>query len=48
MDGLGVQYESEMIYHNMIEELNKKNVIFTSIDEAIKNYPDLVDVASVY
>jgi Fe-S cluster assembly protein SufB len=42
MDGLGVQYESEMIYHNMIEELNKKNVIFTSIDEAIKNYPDLV------
>lgn len=42
MDGLGVQYESEMIYHNMIEELNKKKVIFTSIDEAIKNYPDLV------
>ena len=42
MDGLGVQYESEMIYHNMIEELNKKNVIFTSIDEAILKYPDLV------
>ena len=42
MDGLGVQYESEMIYHNMIEELNKKNVIFTSIDEAISKYPDLV------
>lgn len=42
MDGLGVQYESEMIYHNMISELEKKNVIFTSIDEAIKKYPDLV------
>jgi len=42
MDGLGVQYESEMIYHNMIEELNKKNVIFTSIDDAIKKYPSLV------
>ena len=42
MDGLGVQYESEMIYHNMIVELEKKNVIFTSIDEAIKKYPDLV------
>lgn len=42
MDGLGVQYESEMIYHNMIAELEKKNVIFTSIDEAIKKYPDLV------
>lgn len=42
MDGLGVQYESEMIYHNMLAELEKKNVIFTSIDEAIKKYPDLV------
>ena len=42
MDGLGVQYESEMIYHNMINELEKKRVIFTSIDEAISKYPDLV------
>lgn len=42
MDGLGVQYESEVIYHSMIEELQSKNVIFTSIDDAIKNYPDLV------
>ena len=42
MDGLGVQYESEMIYHNMILELEEKNVIFTSIDEAIKKYPELV------
>ena len=40
--GLGVQYESEVIYHNMIEELEKKNVIFTSIEDAIKRYPDLV------
>ena len=38
----GVQYESEVIYHNMIEELEKKNVIFTSIEDAIKRYPDLV------
>ena len=42
LDGMGVQYESEVIYHNMIEELEKKNVIFTSIEMAIKNYPDLV------
>lgn len=41
-DGMGVQYESEVIYHNMIEELEKKNVIFTSIEDAIKRYPDLV------
>lgn len=40
--GMGVQYESEVIYHNMIEELEKKKVIFTSIEDAIKKYPDLV------
>lgn len=42
LDGMGVQYESEVIYHNMIKELEEKNVIFTSIEVAIKKYPDLV------
>ncbi len=42
MDGIGVQYESEVIYHNMIKELADKKVIFTSIDNAIKKYPDIV------
>ena len=42
MDGIGVQYESEVIYHNMIKELEEKKVIFTSIDDAIKKYPELV------
>ena len=42
MDGMGVQYESEVIYHNMIKELEDKKVIFTSIDNAIKEYPNLV------
>ncbi len=42
LDGIGVQYESEVIYHNMIEEVKNKNVIFTSIEDAIKRYPDLV------
>lgn len=41
MDGIGVQYESEVIYHRMIEELEKKNVIFTSIEEALRNYPEI-------
>lgn len=40
--GTGVQYESEVIYHNMIDELTKKNVIFTSIEDAMKKYPELV------
>lgn len=43
LDGMGVQYESEVIYHNMLEELKEKNVIFTSIEDAICNYPEIVE-----
>ena len=42
LGGMGVQYESEVIYHKMLEELEKKNVVFTSIEMAMKNYPELV------
>ena len=41
LDGMGVQYESEVIYHNMLDELTKKNVIFTSIEEGLTKYPDI-------
>lgn len=41
LDGMGAQYDSEVIYHNMIEELEKKNVIFCDTDTALKKYPDL-------
>ncbi len=41
LDGIGAQYDSEVIYHNMIKELNDKNVIFLDTDSAIKKYPDL-------
>ena len=42
LGGMGVQYESEVIYHNMLEELTKKKVIFTSIECAMREYPELV------
>lgn len=42
LGGMGVQYESEVIYHNMLEELDKKKVIFTSIEDAMKRYPEIV------
>ncbi len=42
LGGMGVQYESEVIYHNMLEELEKKKVIFTSIEVAMREYPALV------
>ena len=35
--GVGAQYESEAIYHNMIKELEEKNVT----DTALKKYPEL-------
>lgn len=41
LDGMGVQYESEVIYHNMIDELRKQNIIFTSIEDGLKYYPDI-------
>ena len=41
LDGMGAQYDSEVIYHNMIKELEEKNVIFMDTDSALKKYPDL-------
>ncbi len=42
LGGMGVQYESEVIYHSMLKELEEKKVIFTSIEVAMKKYPDIV------
>lgn len=41
LDGIGAQFESEVVYHNMIEELEEKGVIFCSTDDALKNHPDI-------
>jgi Fe-S cluster assembly protein SufB len=40
--GVGAQFESEVVYHNMQKELEKQGVIFTDMDTAVKEYPDLV------
>lgn len=39
--GVSTQYESEVIYHNMLKEIEDKGVIFLSTDMALKLYPDL-------
>lgn len=41
LDGTHAQYESEVVYSNMIKELTDKNVIFCSTDEALQKYPEL-------
>jgi Fe-S cluster assembly protein SufB len=40
--GVGAQYESEVIYHSIREDLAKLGVIFTDMDTALREYPDLV------
>jgi Fe-S cluster assembly protein SufB len=39
--GVGAQYESEMVYHSLKEEWESKGVIFDSIEDGLKNHPDL-------
>jgi Fe-S cluster assembly protein SufB len=39
--GVGAQYESEMVYHKIQENLEKQGVIFLSIEEGLKQHPDL-------
>lgn len=41
LDGIGAQYDSEVIYHNMIKELEEKNVIFLDTDTALKKHPEI-------
>lgn len=40
--GVTTQYESEAVYHNMLDEVQQKGVIFLDTDTAIRLYPDLV------
>ena len=40
--GVGTQFESEMLYKQMQEQWQDQGVIFCSMDDAVKEYPDLV------
>lgn len=40
--GVGAQYESEVVYHSLREDLQKKGVLFVDTDTAIREHPDLV------
>ena len=39
--GVGAQYESEMVYHNIQDHLEKQGVIFLSIEDGLRQHPDL-------
>lgn len=40
--GVGAQYDSEIVYHSIQEDLVKQGVIYTDFDTALKKYPDIV------
>ncbi len=40
--GVTSQYESEVVYHKNRDDLAEKGILFTSMDQALIDYPDLV------
>ena len=40
--GVGAQYDSEVVYHSLKEDLEKQGVIFLSPDQALQEHPDLL------
>ncbi len=43
LGGVGAQYESEVVYHNLKKDLEEKGVIFLDMDEALQKYPEMVE-----
>jgi Fe-S cluster assembly protein SufB len=39
--GVGAQYESEVVYHSLREDLAKQGVLFLDTDSALKEYPEI-------
>ncbi len=40
--GVGAQYDSEVVYHNIREDLAKQGVIFVDMDTGLREYPEIV------
>jgi Fe-S cluster assembly protein SufB len=40
--GVGAQYDSEVVYHNIESALEEQGVIFLSMDEGLAQYPEIV------
>lgn len=40
--GVGAQWDSEAVYHNLQEDLEKQGVIFLNMDEAVRQYPEMI------
>ena len=40
--GVGAQYDSEVVYHNVRDEVTKQGVVYTDMESALREYPELV------
>ncbi|MGD9894716.1 MAG: Fe-S cluster assembly protein SufB [Dehalococcoidia bacterium] len=40
--GVGAQYDSEVVYHNIREDLEKLGVIFVDMDTGLREHPEIV------
>jgi len=42
LGGVSAQYESEVVYHSMREDLKKQGIVFLGMDQALQEHPDIV------
>jgi Fe-S cluster assembly protein SufB len=42
LQGVTAQYESEVVYHSIRKDLEDKGVLFTDMDSALREYPEIV------
>lgn len=42
LGGSGAQFDSQVVYHRLKDHLEKKGVLFESLDTAVTKYPDIV------
>ncbi len=40
--GVGAQYDSEVVYHSIREDMEKQGVIYTDFETAVNKYPEIV------
>ncbi len=43
LGGVTAQYESEVVYHSMREDLKKLGVLFTDMDSGLREHPEIVE-----
>jgi Fe-S cluster assembly protein SufB len=43
LSGVGAQYDSEVVYHSVREELSKIGVVFMGTDQGLKEYPEVFE-----